>query len=79
MKHRVDAMLKFFAAECSENEQDAKNLLTESNLLNAAIMDGCVSAEELVTDIYQVYQEFGSDHALGMFQVTVLESFNLQQ
>ena len=79
MKHRIDAMLNFFAAECSNSEQGAKNLLAESNLLNAAIMDGCVSADELANDIYQVYQEFGADHALGMFQVTVLESFNTQQ
>lgn len=71
MKHRIDALMMFLACESSESESGAMNLLSESNLKNACEMNMCDSIDTLKEDIYDVYLDFGADHALGVFQVTV--------
>lgn len=79
MQHRVTHLLKFLASEYSDSEEGMNNLLTETNLKNACEMDDYESVDSLKQEIYSVYVDFGFEHAKGIFEVTVVESFNLQQ
>lgn len=79
MQHRVTHLLKFLASEFTDTEEGVNNLLTESNLKNASEMDDYESVDSLKQEIYSVYVDFGFEMAKGVFEVTVVESFNLQQ
>lgn len=78
-QHRVDSLMSFLACEFSDSEEASKNLLTEENLKNACRIDEYADVNVLKGIIYATYTQFGFDSAKGVFEVTVLESFNSQQ
>lgn len=79
MEYRIDSLFQFLADEFGKTKVASDNLLSETNLRNTVEMGDYGSLSELKTDIYVVYRSLGFDHAKGMFQETVVESFKQQQ
>ena len=68
--------MNFLACEFSESGDGSKRLLSEMNMESASRIDGYETTDNLRSAIFATYKEFGLDHAKGVFEMTVVESFN---
>jgi hypothetical protein len=68
MYRKALALLRFLAAERTENDGEINKLLSVENLAKVAEREG-ISSNEVSQRIYKTFQGFGYEHAKGEFGV----------